>query len=312
MTGYGKSSYIDDNYEIQIEIKSVNSKNFDLRILNYKELYFLENEIKSIVYNKIKRGKIEMRIMFRDKQIPEIEVDENRIKAYFDMILKVKNLLAIQDEIKLDTILREPEVVIIKKTDYDNEEFRDILFNCLEEALEKHQLMAIKEGDVLRSFFEESFEIIEDCLIQVKNTIPAHKEKLRENLTSTIKQFLNADFTADIEKKILVETALYIDRCDITEEIVRTEGHLNNLKDFMRRDSLGNHCPTSLRKKSSIGEKYNYTSDDIGKSMNFILQEIQREVNTISSKYTTTKTFLDVLRMKEEIEKCREQVQNVE
>ena len=289
MTGFGKSSYIDDSYEIQIEIKSVNHKGFDLKIVNFRELNFLENEIKDMVFNKIKRGKIDLRITFRDKQIPEIEVDENRIKAYYNMLLKVKDSLNIAEEIKLDTILNEPDVIVVKKTDYDNDDFRDILFNCLEEALEKHQLMAQKEGMALRSFFEESFDTIEGCLAQIRVTIPAHREKLKENLISTVKQILNSDFTLEVEKRILVETALYLERCDITEEIIRTESHLANIKNYMKRDI-----------------------EEIGKSMNFILQELQREVNTISSKYTTTTTFIEVLKMKEEIDKCREQIQNVE
>ncbi|MCL2063526.1 MAG: DUF1732 domain-containing protein [Candidatus Cloacimonetes bacterium] len=307
MTGFGKSSYIDDNFEIQIEIKSVNNKSFDLKILNYKELYFLDNEIKEIVYNRIKRGKVELRIIFRDKQIPEIEIDENRLMAYFEMILKIKDMLNIQEEIKLDTILQEPEVVIIKKTDYDTDEFREILFNCIEEALEKHQLMAQKEGMAMKSFFEESFYTIETCLSQIQDSIPLHRENLRENLENTIKQLLNADFTPEIEKRILVETGLYLDRCDITEEIIRTESHLENIKGYLKRESSG-HSPLR-RDEINI---YAHSINEIGRPMNFILQEMQREINTISAKYTTTNTFMDVLRMKEEIEKCREQIQNVE
>ena len=299
MTGFGKSNYIDDNYEIQIEIKSVNSKNFDLKIINYKELAFLENEIKDIVLNKIKRGKVELRISFRDKQIPEIEVDENRIKTYYEMLLKVKGLLLLQDDIKLDTILLQPDVVIFKKADYDSDEFRDILFNCLEEALEKHQLMAQKEGMALRSYFEQAIDTIESCLAQILATIPAHREKLKENLVNTVKQLLNSDFTPEIEKRILVETGLYLERCDITEEIIRTESHLNNIKNYLKRNSTMTHISHPV-------------TEEMGRPMNFIFQEMQREINTISSKYTTTNTFIEVLRMKEEIEKCKEQIQNVE
>ena len=295
MTGFGKSSYIDENYEIQIEIKSVNHKGFDLKTSIFKELYFLDHEIKDIIYSRIKRGKIELRIVFRDKQIPEIEVDENRIKAYFDMLENVKNLLNIKEDITLDTILKEPEVVIFKKTDYDTDEFREILFNCIEEALEKHQLMAQKEGMALRLFFEEALDTIESCLAQIRETIPAHREKLKENLETTIKQLLNTDFTPEIEKRILVETGLYLDRCDITEEIVRTEAHLSNVRNYLKRDIVT---------KS--------TKEEMGRSMNFIFQEMQREINTISAKYTTTHTFKEVLQMKEIIEQCKEQIQNVE
>ena len=124
---------------------------------------------------------------------------------------------------------------------------------------------------------------------KIKEEIPSHKEKLKNNLIATVKQFLNSDFTEDIEKRILVETALYIERCDITEELIRIESHVSNIKEYMKKDIV-----------------------EIGKSMNFIFQEMQREANTISAKFNVSTTFLHILQLKEEVEKCREQIQNVE
>ena len=289
MTGYGTSTYIDDNIELQIEIKSVNNKLFDLKIVNCKELIFLENEIRDIVFSRIKRGRVDIRIIFRDKQLPEIELDEPRLLTYNDMLQKIKALINIETTISVDTILRDPEIFVYKKADYDTETFREIVFNCLEEAIEKHQIMAHRDGMSMLAFFQESIDTISTCLKQITNTIPYHREKLKENLINTVKQILETEITPELEKRILVETALYLDRCDITEEIVRTESHIDNIKEYLRP-----------------------ASDEIGRSMNFILQEMHREINTISSKYTTTNTYLDVLKMKEELEKCKEQVQNVE
>ena len=289
MTGYGKSAYIDEKYEIQIELKSVNSRNFDLKIYNCKELFFLENEIKDAIYSQIKRGKIDIRLIFRDKQIPEIEIDENRLKSYFNVLTQIKDTLSLQEDIKLDTVLSQPDVVVIQKSDYDTEDFRIIFFGCLKDAIKNHQSLAKKEGKAIQVFFENSIGIIENSLSIIKDSIPAHKEKLQENLITAVKQILNSDYTPDIEKRILVETALYIERCDITEELIRQESHLSNIKNYLQKE---------------FAEK--------SKSMNFIFQEMQREANTISAKYNTSVTFKHVLQMKEEIEKCKEQIQNVE
>lgn len=289
MTGYGKASFVDENFELQIELKSVNHKSFDFKILSYKELLFLENDIKDLVFQHMKRGKIDMRIHFRDKQMPLIEVDENRLKAYHDMLTKIKNTLSLRDEIKLENILSEPDVVVIKKSDYDESRFKSLFFDCLSKAIAQHQEMAQKEGKAMKTFFTDSFKLIEDNLTAIKNSVPTHREKLKESLLSTVRQILNGDYSPDMEKRILLETALYLDRCDITEEIVRIESHLTNARRYL-----------------------NSTSPEVGKSMNFVLQEMQREANTISAKYTTTTTFNHVLSLKEEIERCREQVQNVE
>ena len=153
----------------------------------------------------------------------------------------------------------------------------------------EHQKMATREGEALSAFFIESIDTIESCLVAIEQTIPAYREKIKDTLTTTVKQLLENSYTDDMEKRILLETALYMERCNITEEIVRLRSHAVNFKKV-------------------LGKK----DDEMGKSLNFILQEMHREVNTISSKYNTTGTYMEVLRMKEEVEKCKEQVANVE
>jgi uncharacterized protein (TIGR00255 family) len=289
MTGYGKASFINENFEIEIDIKSVNNKGLDLKISSCRELYFLDSEIKELVVSRIKRGKVDVRISFRDKQLPVIEVDESRVKAYHQMLLQIKESLNIEDDIKIDTIVNQPDVVVIKQAEYDNEGFRGVLLGCLRDAIDRHQVLAMKEGDALKAFFQESFDCMDDCLKRIKETIPQHKELLKTKLISEVNQILNSTLNPDMEKRVLLEVALYLERCDITEELIRMESHLKNIWECMSGGRL-----------------------EIGKSLGFILQEMQREANTISSKYTTTTTFNDVLRLKEEIEKCREQIHNVE
>jgi len=289
MTGYGKSSFIDSLYEIEIEIRSVNNKVFQLNISTYKELFYLDNQIKEIVASQIKRAKIDLRVTMNYKALPEITIDEGRVRAYFDMLTRVKEILSLKEEIRLETILRQDSVIVVKNPDYANEQFQKAFFDTLQTALQRHQEMATTEGEALKVFFLQSVQTIEDSLSAIEATIPAYREKLKENLTTSVKQIMDKDIDTDVEKRILVEVAMYLDRANITEEIVRLRSHIANMKQYLENED-----------------------DEIGKSINFILQEMQREVNTISAKYNTSSTFHEVLKMKEEVEKCREQIQNVE
>jgi uncharacterized protein (TIGR00255 family) len=289
MTGFGKSSYIDDSYELAFELRSVNSKGFQLNLYCYKELLFLENEIKDFIYKKVRRGKLDLKIAFKDKAIPEIEIDEDRLRAYYGMLTKVKDILSINQDIRLETIINSPQAISIKSAEYDTGAFREFFFHQLDVALAEHQKMAIGEGTTLCKFFIGSMDTIQSSLTAVEQTIPAYREKLKENLTASVRQLLAGEYTDDMEKRILLETALYMERCNITEEMVRLRSHISAFIKILAK-----------------------TDDEIGKSLNFILQEMHREVNTISSKYNTTQTYMEVLKMKEEVEKCKEQIQNVE
>ena len=289
MTGYGKANCIDDKYEIEIEIKSVNNKGFAMNLNCYKEFNFLENEIKDYVFQFIKRGKIDIRINFQDKNLPDIQIDEQRLKAFYKTLQKAQEVLGLKQEIKLDTIVNQSDILITRNSNYDEDGFKKIFFQCLKNAVNEHQKMALKEGKALKKFFMDSINQMEKSLNFVESTIPAFKEKLKENLTNNVKVVLDTKYENEMEKRILLEVALYIDKADITEEIVRLKSHINNSKEYLAKDT-----------------------DEVGKSLNFIFQEMHREANTISSKYNTSETFSEVLKIKEEVDKCKEQVANVE
>jgi uncharacterized protein (TIGR00255 family) len=290
MTGYGKSTYIDENYEIEFEIKSVNNKVFLLDISCFKDLQLLENEIRDLVYKFIKRGKVSLRIHLKTNKLPEITIDESRVKVFIDLLSKIRDEHLPNAEIKLESLLGQPGLIQTKHSDLTTDlDFKKIFFDTLSIAVKKQSDMAIAEGEVLKKYFTDAIVKIEDNLQKISETIPTHKEKLAENLTKNVKIILDKNYENDMEKRILLEVALYIEKCDITEEIVRLKSHIENFK--------SNLCKTN---------------EEIGKTLNFILQEMQREANTISSKYTTSNTFQYVLSVKEEIEKCREQIQNIE
>jgi uncharacterized protein (TIGR00255 family) len=318
MTGYGKargSFGSGQDLDIEIEIKSVNNKNFDFRLYTLLEMqnksysinFQIEKEIRDFVYSHLKRGKIDLKINFYDNRKIDFTIDKEKLTSFYSLIKDVKDNLNITQEINLDMIIRSVfskvsnEVGInfissgesdesLYNYSFDNPLYRETFFNILGEAIRNHQDLALAEGKNLETFFVDSFTKISDNLLLIKNTIPEHRNQLYDNLKTTISNLLGDDLSSETEKKIMLEVAFYMDRCDITEEIIRLESHIKNFYKYIETQK----------------------DESIGKSLNFILQEMQREANTISAKYNTSSTFNYILIIKEEIERCREQVQNVE
>ncbi len=289
MTGYGNSAFHSDEFELEIEIKSVNSRFLDLKISSPRELQFLDNLIKESVSRYIKRAKAELRIFFSDKRIPEFQLDENKLLAYKNLLIKVKKLIGDDSTLSMQEILSQPDILSYKSASYNDEGFIKVIMDSLETALINHQEMALKEGAQLKGFFVESYNRIEKALKDIEGTIPEYKERCYTVLKENIESLLADKVTDDMEKRLFLEAAIYVDKSDVTEEIIRLRSHLKN-----------------------YWEKLHNEDSDIGKSLNFIFQEMQREINTISSKFNHTETFQNILLIKEEVEKCREQIQNVE
>ncbi len=318
MTGYGKAkgSFGEKNdLEIEVEIKSVNNKNFDFKLntsleiqsKSYNITYPVEKEIRDIVNSYLKRGKIDLKISFTDNRKTDFSVNKDKLLSFYKMLNEIKDTLQINQEINLEMIIRsvftkvsnDAGIDFITSDDdvekrliysFDNPSFKVWVLELLTSAIINHQVLALAEGKNLKDYFIHSFNRIMTNLDLIKATIPEYKNQLYNTLKLNIVNLLNEDINTDIEKRIMLEVAMYLDRCDITEEIVRLESHLQNSKKYIDADD----------------------NESVGKSLNFILQEMQREANTISAKYNTSNTFESILIIKEEIERCREQVQNVE
>lgn len=289
MTGYGNSSYHDDNFDLEIEMKSVNSRYLDLKINSPRELQFLDNIIKEQVSKTVKRAKMDIRLYFLDKRVPEFQLDENKLIAYKNLLVKAKNLMGDHTPVTLENILVNPDILSFNALSYNEESFIKIIMEQVALALEKHQEMANKEGNQLKEFFMDSYHKVNLGLQKIEESIPQYKERTYEILKENIENILKDKVTEDQEKRLFMEAAVYVDRSDVTEEIIRLKSHLKNYR-----------------------EKLDLESTDMGKSLNFIFQEMQREINTVSSKYNQTNIFEYILLIKEEVEKCREQIQNVE
>ncbi|MBC8384157.1 MAG: YicC family protein [Candidatus Cloacimonetes bacterium] len=288
MTGYGKANFSDAEFDIEIEIRSVNHRFFDVKYIYPRELSFLESKLSDLIRQKLKRGKIELRINFKDKRIPILELNEVKLKIYWELFQKAKELMNAESELPLFKILEENDIITTKSYDLSNLKFTEIVLNTLSLSIKEHQKMASKEGRAMRKYLVSSLKTIEDSLSRIKTEFPNYKEKINSDLKIKIAEIISHKLRDEDYKRIILEAAIYTDKSDVNEEIIRLYDHVEKIKEFLAEKKTG------------------------GKKLNFIIQEMHREINTLGSKFNSIKIFNDVIVIKEEIEKCRELVQNVE
>ncbi|MCD4828408.1 MAG: YicC family protein [Candidatus Cloacimonetes bacterium] len=289
MTGFGKASYADDRFEVEIEVKSLNHRFLDMRILLPREVQSLELPLRDIVGKSIGRGKVDVRVTWRDKRLPQIEIDEDRLKAVWTMFEQAQRIVGQSQEISLDRILDRPGVVREYSQQTEDDELLAAIRQPLEEALSRHAAMSRREGEAMHDFFITSLARIDSALSGIEAEFPEYRNDLFNKYKTQVSEMLASSLSDEEHRRLLVEIALFVEKSDVNEEIVRLHDHIAKFRD-----------------------KIFETKRQVGKALNFILQEMQRETNTIGAKFNSVKVFSEVLTMKEEIEKCREMVQNVE
>lgn len=289
MTGFGRGENQDGIHNFNVEIKTVNHRYNDIVVRMPKHLNYLEENIKSLIKEKISRGRVEVYVglEYIDESNLNIVVDMPLARAYKSELDRIINELNIRDEVKLSHMLALPE--IIKKERKEIEE--DIVWECLkislETALDNLIDMRIKEGLMLKKDMESKISKIGENLIEIENRSPLVVIEYKEKLKARIDELLDGDLDID-EDRLNSEIAFFADKADINEEIVRLKSHSNQ---FL----------------NSLNE-----NEPVGRKLDFILQEMNREINTIGSKSEDLIISNCVVNIKSELEKIREQVQNVE
>ena len=287
MTGYSKLSYQDEKFQIDLEIKSVNNKSLNLKIKLPSILNFLENKIRTQIGEKVTRGSIDLKIDFEDKREIEnmFEYDENMCRAYLNVLNEMEENLGEKFTNKMDYLVRNLNV--IKKKENDTEEYEAILTEKIDELLNSFIQFKIEEGERLRKYFKERVAFIEERV----DIIKLHKEEVVKNYKEKLIKRLDS-IRGEIEFKeedILKEILLFTDKSDISEEVSRLDSHLKQLKTELDSDS-----------------------NTVGKKIDFILQEMFRELNTSGVKANSYEISKLVVECKNEIEKIREQAMNIE
>ena len=289
MTGYSKLNFEDEKFAIKLELKSVNNKNLNLKIKLPYNLNFLENAIRTEVASKISRGSLDLKIEFEDKrELGEIfDYDRSLSSAYMKILKEMENDFDEKFTNKMDILVRNLNV--IKKNDFeiDENEYSKFILEKIQELLVGFIKTKEDEGNRLRLYFMERIEVLESKIEEIKKfkdiVVSNYKAKLLERLEK-IKE--EVEFK---EEDILKEILLFTDKSDISEEISRLDSHLTQLKLEMNSSEIA-----------------------IGKKIDFILQEIFRELNTTGVKCNLYDISKLVVESKNELEKIREQAMNIE
>lgn len=289
MTGYSKLNYEDENYIISMEIKSVNNKNLSTKVKLPYNLNLLENYIRAEIATFISRGSIDFRIEFEDKNesLKHLKYNEDLAKSCMQILNKMEEDFNEKFSNKLDFLVRNFGVISQKDLDTDEEKYKEIIGLKLRELLQEFVKTKVEEGNRLRGFFKEQLDILKSKVEEVKKLKPKVVENYRERLLANVNS-IKADIDFK-EEDILKEILLFSDRVDITEEVSRLESHFKQLE-----------------------YEFNADKDSQGKKIEFIFQEIFREFNTMGVKSNMYEISKLVVEGKNELEKMREQIMNIE
>jgi uncharacterized protein (TIGR00255 family) len=286
MTGYGKSSTSKNKVSAEVEIKSVNSRFFEISLRVPSTLSAYDYEIRELIKTKVKRGKLNVVIHFKKEGVENgSSIDNNKLLSQLTLIKKIKKAAAIKDEIKLDHLLSNKEIFLTQDNELKKTEF-ELIKQTLNKALDKLIRMKKKEGSELVRDFAGRIESISKKVSGIEKDYKKSIKDSHNKLKERIKELMdNAEINED---RLNLELALIADKADITEECVRLKSHLKFFKDSLKNEN------------------------EPGKKLNFLCQEMNRETNTISSKSIATSIIHSSVIIKEEIEKIREQLQNIE
>jgi len=287
MTGFGRAETEYRGNKLTVEINTLNSRYLEYQIRIPKSLAPLENEVKNLLNSKFKRGKIIITIT-QDQEQPEdsIILDEEKADAYFRIFNLLKEKYSLKPDLSLQDFATLPDLVKIEKEEDDLKEIWDNLQMVIIEAAGAVDKMRIVEGENLARDMVARLKSIEKNTGEIGNLSSENVKEYREKLKARIADIIG-DSPVD-ENRLAVEIALYAEKSDITEECIRLRSHAEQFE-------------------SSLKE-----SGPVGKRLNFILQELNREANTAGSKSASYTISRRIISIKEEVERLREQVQNIE
>ena len=288
MTGYGRGQATGGGFDITVDIKAVNHRYFEFAARLPKVFPFLEERLKALVQSAVNRGKVEVTVTAAsvNGSDTEIVVNEAAAQAYVDALRKIRVKLDLQDDLKLSHLLRLPDVFTAKRAELDEDAVWTTVSGAARAALESFQHMREAEGARLKADLEAKLRQVEGLLAQVEEKAPTLRTDYYNRLYQRLSEVL-ADKNID-ESRLITEAAIFADRVAVDEETVRLRSHLHQFRGFL--DAGG----------------------PVGKKLDFLVQEMNRETNTIGSKAQNLEIARVVVEMKAEIEKIREQIQNIE
>jgi len=288
MTGYGGAKGCCEGFDITIELKSVNNRYLDTSVRMPRSFLFAEETIKACVQKHISRGKVDVFVSVSNAGDDSVVVTVNEplAKGYAQAIKHIAELCALPDELSALSIARMADVLSVEKKEADKELLAEGITAICEEALAEFDTMRSREGAKLSADVEERLVSIENYVSAVEERSPETVAEYREKLWKKMSEILES--TSIDEQRILSEAAIFADKVAVDEETVRLRSHIAQMRGMLSAGS------------------------PIGRKMDFLIQEFNRESNTIGSKCNNSDIAKIVIELKSEIEKIREQIQNIE
>ncbi len=289
MTGYGRATGTFDGMDITLEIKSVNHRYFEFSSRVPRNYGFLDEKLKSFFQGKIARGKVEcyLQIDTAGQQETVVKLNRSLAQGYINAYNELSEAFGIENDIKVSDMARVGDIFSVSKESEDEEQICSDVLSVAEQALERFMDMRTAEGEKLRDDISSRLDFILEKVLFIEQRSPQTVREYNDKLLARMREVL-ADVHVD-EQRLLTEAAIYADKIAVAEETVRLRSHIDQFRKF-----------------------FDENGGAIGRKMDFLVQEINREINTIGSKAQDIEIARCVVDVKAEIEKIREQVQNIE
>lgn len=288
MTGYGKGVSKRDGKTITIEIKTVNHRFLDCNIKLPRNFLFVEDRVKKAVSSAISRGHVDLYLTYEQSSTDEgaYTVDMELASNYLTAVRQLENGTGLANDVTLSTLLRVGDIVTRQQPVEDEDLLAEMTLEAASEALVNLKVMREKEGQSQKADIASKLDTIEACLDRIKEFAPKVVEDYRALLNARIAEVVEPSLVD--KQRLATEVALYADHCAIDEEITRLSTHISNMRSLLE------------------------ATEPVGRKMDFLVQEFNRETNTIGSKANDMRITKEVLAIKNEIEKMREQAANIE
>jgi len=288
MTGYGRCQSVAGGMNITVELKSVNNRYFDFSSRLPRNYGFLDEKLKSFFMQTLTRGKLECYVTIETVEEPDVIVAVNTplAESYMKAYAELSEKLGLENDIKVSDIVRVPDVLSLRKQPEDEEKIWDAVSSVAQQALDSFVAMRQTEGERLKADVSSRLDLILENVAFVEKRSPETVKEYNEKLLGRLRELLE-DTSID-EQRLLTEAAIFADKIAVAEETVRLRSHIDQMRVFLNADEA------------------------IGKKMDFLVQEMNREANTIGSKANDVEIASKVVDIKAEIEKIREQIQNIE
>ena len=288
MTGFGRERVVNESREILVEIRSVNHRYYEFSAKTPRAYGYLEEKLKEFLKTSVSRGKIEVSVLIYNQEgvNAQIEINKELAKGYLNALRGAKDELELEDDLTLARIMRLPDIFTVVKQTEDEEAIWNEVKEVAQVALDRFVEMRVTEGERMYADINSRLNYLEQAVTKIEEQSPSVTKAYEERLYAKIKDTLG-DREID-DQRIVTEVAIFADKTAVDEETVRLRSHLEQMDEMLRGNG------------------------GIGRKLDFLLQEMNREANTTGSKCSDVKVARIVVDIKAELEKIREQTQNIE